>query len=485
MSRSGRVLLALVFAAYCAATIAGAAAHEPWWDEAQAWLVARDAPPAELFTHHIRYEGHPPLWFLVLAVPAKLGLPYASLQVAALLGGATSAFLLLFAFPRVPLYVRVLAPFALFVAYQYTVVARSYVLLLPLLLLIARMWERRSGGRFAALLILLSHVSVHGFAIACGLALLSLRRRAHVLAFVLNAALLVALLWPPPDLMTAVNLHSPLDPQRHAAVVSSLVPSLFWTELQDEPPVQAVAKVAAALLALTILVFWMFRSGAGLPFALATLAAYAVALRYLAVWHEGIFFFLLVFGAVLAFERSKRGPLDTAARIVLVLLLLRHAEWTVRSLAYDLRRDSTGSARAARFLREQGLDRRQLYGAGVAVVEVQPYFEANILDNSRTAFWEYSTRRNTWPYMPAAPDAMTQWIDGVLAARPEYILYGTGLLSQDEYYAPDLFRSPAYVRMASFGGVTFWKDRPARRITFHVFRRADRPPASAPRSGAR
>ena len=505
MSRSERVVLALVFAAYCAVTIAGAARHEAWWDEAQAWLIARDAPIGHLFTHQLRYEGHPPLWYLILAVPAKLGLPYASLKVVGVLFGAAGVFLLLFGFPRVPLYIRVLAPFALFIAYQYTIVARSYVLILPLLLLIARMYGRRSGhpGRFTLLLVLLSNVSVHGFAIACALAALFVvevllkripapPRRAFfysAVAFVLHGLLLVVLLWPAGDTMSTFHLHSPLDSERHAQVVSSIVPALFWAPAVDEAPLEAVAKVAAALIALTILVWWIFRSGAGAPFALAMLGVYGVTLRYYAMWHEGIFFFVILFGAVLAFERCRGGVLHVAAQVALVLLLLRHAEWGLRSLHYDFRWDVTGSARTAAYLRDQKLHERQLYGTGAAMVEVQPYFDTNVLDNYRNdgrAYWEWSPR-NTWPYVQftlASRRHMARWIERQMADRPEYVVYGGGIL-EDEIYAAHIFRSREYVRMASFGGYTYWKDKPNWLISFHVFRRADRPPASAPRSGAR
>ena len=40
--------------------------HEPWFDEAQAWLIARDSNLIDLFVTYLRYEGNPGLWHLLL-----------------------------------------------------------------------------------------------------------------------------------------------------------------------------------------------------------------------------------------------------------------------------------------------------------------------------------------------------------------------------------------------------------------------------------
>lgn len=50
--------------------------HEPWFDGAQSWLMARDCSWHDLLLVRPHYEGHPPLWWLLLAIPARLGVPY-------------------------------------------------------------------------------------------------------------------------------------------------------------------------------------------------------------------------------------------------------------------------------------------------------------------------------------------------------------------------------------------------------------------------
>ena len=55
----------LVFLVYIALLSVIILHHEPWADEAQAWILARDCSPINLIFKNLRYEGHPPLWYLI------------------------------------------------------------------------------------------------------------------------------------------------------------------------------------------------------------------------------------------------------------------------------------------------------------------------------------------------------------------------------------------------------------------------------------
>ncbi|MGC8917693.1 MAG: hypothetical protein ACP5NF_12030, partial [Thermoanaerobaculum sp.] len=57
------------------------ARHEPWRDEIQAWLLARDSPHLLDLWRHTRYEGHPLLWHVLLWGLAKLTPNPAAMQV--------------------------------------------------------------------------------------------------------------------------------------------------------------------------------------------------------------------------------------------------------------------------------------------------------------------------------------------------------------------------------------------------------------------
>ena len=65
--------------------------HEGWFDEMQAWLLARDNGLGTLLGHYVRYEGTPGLWHVMLWFAARAGLPFAAIwtiSAACAIGGA-------------------------------------------------------------------------------------------------------------------------------------------------------------------------------------------------------------------------------------------------------------------------------------------------------------------------------------------------------------------------------------------------------------
>jgi len=164
LSERGRALL--VFAAFVALGIFLVAHHEPWRDEADAWLIARDAPVADLFLRG-GYVGSPALWYLLLVPFAKLGLPYATLGFVNLVIACAAVGLLLIAAPF-PLWQRALVAFSYLFSYEYTVVARSYALSVLFLFVLAAMHDRRDQRprTYGLLTALLFNTNVHGMALA-------------------------------------------------------------------------------------------------------------------------------------------------------------------------------------------------------------------------------------------------------------------------------------------------------------------------------
>jgi hypothetical protein len=112
-----RRLLAAIFALYAVLLAFAVAHHEPWMDEAQAWLLVKDASLVEIFTHYLRYEGSPGLWHLILAIPAKLGFPYFTINIISAVFSALAVWLFL-RYSPFPLLVKILFQFSYFIFFS-------------------------------------------------------------------------------------------------------------------------------------------------------------------------------------------------------------------------------------------------------------------------------------------------------------------------------------------------------------------------------
>jgi hypothetical protein len=186
-----------VLAGYAIVVALGIAWHEPWADEAQAWLLARDQGFWHLMLHAVRYEGSPGLWHAMLWVLARLHVSYVGMHWVSGAIAAAGVFVLLRWSPF-PLVLRALLPFGFWLAYQNAVVARSYVLFAVLAFSAAAVLRAIARGIapgdgtsrvdsrrllwLAVILGLMANLSVHGFVASLGFALATLsvlRRRAR------------------------------------------------------------------------------------------------------------------------------------------------------------------------------------------------------------------------------------------------------------------------------------------------------------------
>ncbi len=146
--------------------------HEPWYDEAQAWLIARDASWSDLLFVLPHYEGHPPVWYAFLALFARAGADFEWTMklISFLINVGTVAFLLFRApFPR---WAKCALPFTYFLFYQHGVICRPYSLLFLGFLLAGHFWRTREAKpvRMALSLALLCASSAYGILFAGGIA---------------------------------------------------------------------------------------------------------------------------------------------------------------------------------------------------------------------------------------------------------------------------------------------------------------------------
>lgn len=139
--------------------------HEPWFDEAQSWAIARSGTIKEILFEIPHYEGHPPLWHLILAPFAKLGAPYElSLAAVNIFFMTLAVAVLLFKSPF-PKLIRCLLSFNFFLFYQYGVVSRPYCILVLAIFLAAACYKNRNEHPVKYLLCLALMCAVHSYGI--------------------------------------------------------------------------------------------------------------------------------------------------------------------------------------------------------------------------------------------------------------------------------------------------------------------------------
>jgi hypothetical protein len=166
---------ATVMALYAGVLAWGIHFYQPFVDEAQAWLIARDSSLRELLLRRLHYEGAPALWPLLLWLANRLHLPYAGINW---MGGcfAMVGIYILLRFAPFPRIFRWLLPFTYFLQYQYAVVARPYVMYPALLFTLCIVFTMRKPRPvlFGLIAGLLANISLHAAIVAGIFALLYL-----------------------------------------------------------------------------------------------------------------------------------------------------------------------------------------------------------------------------------------------------------------------------------------------------------------------
>ncbi len=460
-----RLLLAGVAAAYALLVSVTILRHEPWADEAQAWLLARDAGLWDIWVHLMHYEGSPGLWQTLLHALVGIGLPYSAYNfVSGALGFAAAWMLIRYA--PLPLAIRLLLPFTYYLCYQYAVVARSYALLAPLMFATALVFERAAQKPFlfSALLCLIAGVSVHGVVISACIWMIAaypilLRWRGYsrserhrmlaagaIYAVVLMLFVLSA--WPAKDVAFAEhrgmsNLHFFGD------VAKGTLAAAFTGDWM----------ASVAVIALSLPFLW--RGGGWLFFVLvmAILSVFGT-LVYAQVWHFGIFFLAWLFAIWIS---TFRAPITKPVIAALAAVIACQCYWTVRATYYDWTQRYSASLDAARYLRGSGIPPGGLHAIGYSSTAIQPYFSTNLYSDfnqgGRAAYWDWS-KRNT----ADDPSALfsSRHRDQVLVG------YKTRI---EQFRWASLLGLLGYDRTRSFEGNTFWQAGIFESESFDLYRK--------------
>ena len=146
--------------------VIGLVFHEPWYEEAQPYLVARDASWYEVIFVIPHYEGHPPLWHMLIKLASIPDLSF-ELTVKAVQFIFFEAMILMLEL-RSPFgkVTNALVPLSFFIIYHYCVLSRPYAMLMFAGLLCASFYVKRREKPVAYILSLAFLCLCHSYGIA-------------------------------------------------------------------------------------------------------------------------------------------------------------------------------------------------------------------------------------------------------------------------------------------------------------------------------
>jgi hypothetical protein len=379
-----RVFAAVVVLLYLPVAVFATVHHEMWRDELHCWLVARDSPTPWDVVHNRRYDGQPPLWYLLLWVLEKTTHAPVVMRVVhlAIAAACVWVFARFAPFGRLA---RVLFPFGYFLAYEYVALSRCYGLALLFALLICRLHPRRferpwTVGLLLALLALTTTVAtcVVGAYTVAVLADFVSRRRSwrpgglaalSILVACATAGGLAAALcaYPPADsTVTHIKLPHELPSDDGATrVIAGLLPIprpdfFFWNSnllLSYEPFRDRWALVVSVLLAGWI-VFVLRRARFAAVFFGAGTALLVTLFTFVYggdVRHHGFLYVLFLMSAWIAREAAPASASARALVSTLTAILLLQLPGAAIAIAFDTKYIFSSGTRAADALKARGL----------------------------------------------------------------------------------------------------------------------------------
>lgn len=364
--------------------------HEPWADEAQAWIIARDASAFEIIWDIARYEGTFPLWHLTLNLFINLGLTYEYMYVVSILISVIGLIVFLKKV-EAPKYVKILLPFTYYIFYQYSVIARNYCYLFLVFSLLIITYKKRLEKplNYILSLIFMSLISMHGMIIAGVLALMLfidvLKQKSikkYIKEFIIFAIVIIGeiiILFPRSDLYMTVAA---------AYTIPEILISIINTIIGDGNVFSKIYNVITVTLLLTLFVRVCLVKNKDVPVVMIVLFLFMFVIRF-ASHHSGIIFLLIVFGVISYYDeiKEKSKHFDKIFAIVLILYTVLSIQCGIS----DYFNIYSGAKEMATYIKENGYDEKQIFGFGFKDISLQPYFENNLYKNMNEAIYRWSS----------------------------------------------------------------------------------------------
>ena len=352
--------------------------HEYWADEAQHWLIARDASVKEILFHISRAEGHPILYYLVIKLFQFFGLKYTNFSIISLLFSSLGVALLLFK-SKIKWYIKILLPFTFFIFYQYTALSRSYCLFLPLLSLLAIIWDKRKEHYvpFTIILLLLLNLEVHTFLLSGSIYFLELidffkdfkvykKNKKMVLCLIL---LFVSFL------LTTIYMY-PVDMTTNHRILSTFSSGFIAPIFNISKPIKSLLSVGIFFLFLCPYIFKKTKKETVLFLLVFLPVIFFNSFIYSAPWHEGIYFLFIIF-----FIWIHKLDEVKAIRIFILITCFIQIFWSISSSIHEYKYKYSSAEDVVEIIKHYDYENIDIYEHDFMGNEINAFFEKNIFKN--------------------------------------------------------------------------------------------------------
>ena len=384
------------------------------------------------------------------------GLPSTSLSYAAGAIAVVGAYLLL-RFSPFPAPLRQLLPFTFFLAYQFAVVARSYVLIPPLCFALA-FWMRRRSNNYVGMAIvagLLANTSVHGCILAGCLVVgyawmirAEFRRKdriaitAGTCIFVGSCLLAVISARPAPD----CNFIAPqVTAWTPAAAAAAHVPwsTVLLRKMERGAATFAVPFAQSEIFVVILMgaLCWLLYERRLLILLLPLPALMLFfSLVYVSFWHTGVLLVAVLTALWIAW------PADSSLLVAApwIMMSLLQITWTVHCVRFDWSHDYDGSRKASQYLAAR-VSGKKIFGYGPYRRPSTGISHESLFDNQPISYWVWKQRQHN-----RSPD----W-NRIASEKPDYIVVcgvAPQKASDDLAHVQDAARNAGYRIEAAFEG---------------------------------
>ncbi|OFX69100.1 MAG: hypothetical protein A2X12_05095 [Bacteroidetes bacterium GWE2_29_8] len=356
--------------------------HEPWTDEAHAWLLAKEFTFSNFFTL-TQYEIMPPLWLIILIPIAKLGLTYAVMNY---LNGIIVIIGMGFFFLRSHLCfkIRTLILFSYPFLFEYPIIARTYGIALLLLFIISSVYNYRLRRPllFSFLLGMLSMTNV--FMIFPAL-LLGIYFIAEIVINQLSKIKIItnALFFFISFFISVYSVMIPKDSIYSGYFVHSTIENIlcfltsYYIHMPNIATINIVILIPFSIIGLSIFVFIVSRINL-LFFKLFLILSflwffYIISFRYGGDLRHYLLFFVIIISTL--WIAKQNGALNFKINnFVFTILMTVSAYFGLHSVYNDIKYDFCGSKRFANYINKNNIQKDKFYCIGGQVIcAVMPY----------------------------------------------------------------------------------------------------------------